>query len=126
MPSDHDRLFPPWNQSGDVFNDNWFSEDCATQNVSDCSIGAFPHLFEFELFDSCLIGCDSGAFDPDFTVFNGLSSINGNLIIGLISMLDSEVKILDVEVQKREDKFVFDRLPNDSGHLVSIELDNRV
>ena len=120
MSSNDNGFLPSWDQSGNVFDDDWFSEDSSVQNVSDCPIWTFPHFFQIELFHSSLIRCDSGAFDTDLALFDGISSINGNLVIGGISVLDSKIKVFDVEVEEGEDKFIFDGLPDDSGHLVSV------
>ena len=89
MSANNDGLGPARNESWDVFNDDRFSEDSSVKNVSDGSIGAFPHFFKIELFYSGLIGGDSGAFDTYFTLFDGISSVDGDLIIGGISMFDS-------------------------------------
>ncbi len=39
VSADDDRLCPPGYQSGDIANDNWFTEDCAVENVSNGSVG---------------------------------------------------------------------------------------
>jgi hypothetical protein len=41
-------------------------------------------------------------------------------------VLDSKVKILDGKVEEGKNKFIFDRFPDDSGHLISIEFSNRI
>jgi hypothetical protein len=44
MSSDDNRLFPSWNKSWDVLDDNRFSENCSIQDISDSSIWTFPHF----------------------------------------------------------------------------------
>lgn len=39
VPADDDRLSPPGHKSGDIADDNGFTEDCAVENVSDGSVG---------------------------------------------------------------------------------------
>lgn len=39
VSADDDRLSPPGYKSGDIADDNGFTEDCAVENVSDGSIG---------------------------------------------------------------------------------------
>lgn len=87
---------PPGDDAGDVFNDNWFSEDCAIENVTDRTIGASPHLFEVEFFDSGFVGGDGGALDANVVFFNGIGGVNSDLIVGLIAASDTEVVVLDV------------------------------
>jgi hypothetical protein len=46
-------------------------------------------LFEIKLFDSCFIRSNRSAFDTNFILFDSMSSINGDLIIGCISVFDT-------------------------------------
>lgn len=49
MSADGDGLRPTWNKPGNVLADDWLAEDCAAQDVPDCSVGALPHLLQAEL-----------------------------------------------------------------------------
>lgn len=49
MSANGDGLCPTWNKPGNVLADDWLTEDCAPQDVPDGSVGALPHLFQFEL-----------------------------------------------------------------------------
>ena len=40
-------------------------------------------------------------------------------------MLDAEVVVLEVDIQIGDDQLVLDELPDDSRHLVAVELDDR-
>jgi hypothetical protein len=122
VPADNDGLFPSRDESWDVLDNDWFSEDSSIEDVSDGSIGTFPHFFQVELLDSGLIGSDGCAFDSNLTLLDGFSSLDGDLIFSGISVLNSEVEVEDVEVEEGENKFVLDGLPNDSGHLISVKL----
>ena len=53
-----------------------------------------------------------------------LGSIDGDLIIGLIALLDTEVVILKIDIEVRQDQLIFDELPDDSSHLIAIEFDD--
>ena len=81
-------------------------------------------MFQFELFDSGLVWSDCCALDSDFALFDGLSCIDGNLVVSFVTILDSKVKILDGHVEKGENEFIFYGFPDDSGHLISIEFDD--
>lgn len=89
MTSNDDRFFPPWNKSWDVFNNDRLSENSTIQNISDGTIGAFPHLLKVEFFDPCFIWSNGSTFNSNLTLLNRISSINSNLIICSISMFDS-------------------------------------
>jgi hypothetical protein len=41
-------------------------------------------------------------------------------------VLNTQVKILDIEIKERMNKFIFDLLPNDSSHFITIKLGNRI
>ena len=100
MSSDDDGFFPSWNESGNVLDDDGFSEDSAIEYISDGSIRALPHLLELELLDSRLIGRDGGALDSNFTLFDGLCGFDGDLVVGGIAVLDAEIEIEDVEIEE--------------------------
>ena len=93
MSANNDGLGPARNESWDVFNDDRFSEDSSVKNVSDGSIGTFPHLLEFKLFDSGLIRSNSCAFDANFALLDGFSSLDGDFIISGITMLNTQIKV---------------------------------
>ena len=56
---------------------------------------------------------------------NCVGCVDGDLIVGLVAILDAQVVILEVDVKKRQDEGVFDVLPDDSGHFVAVELYDR-
>jgi len=124
MSSNNDWLGPSWYQFRNVINENWLSKHSSIQLVSNGAIWTLPHLFELELLDSCLIWCDCGALNTNFVFFNGVGTIEGNLIICLISLLDTEVKVLDVDVEIWEDEQILDLMPNDACHFITVHFDN--
>ncbi len=94
MSSDDDGFLPARDESRDVFDDDWLSEDSSVEDVPDCAIGTLPHLLEAELLDSCLIGSDGGAFDAYLAFLDGLGSFNGDFVLGEVSVFDAEVEVL--------------------------------
>ena len=125
MSTNDDWLGPSWYNSWDVADDNWLSEDGALKEVSNLSVWRLVHAFELELLDSGLIGGDGGALDTNTVFFDGLGSVHGDLIVGLVTLLDSEIKVHELDIKIWEDELVLDHLPNNAGHLVSVELDDR-
>ena len=75
-----------------------FSENCATTDISDSSVGRFPHLLEVELSHASLVRGYSCALYSNFACLNGFGSLNRHLNVCGITVLHAEVEILDVEV----------------------------
>ena len=124
MTANDDWLGPTRNQTRHVGADDWLTEHHAAQNVADCTVGRLPHLLQLELFNARFIRGDGGAFDADAVLLDGLSRIDGDLVVGRVAVLDREVIILNLEVEIRRDQEVFDHLPDDAGHFVAIKIDN--
>lgn len=121
VSSDDNGFFPSTNQPGHILDDDWFTEDGTVKVVTDGSIGTLPHLLEIEFLDSCLIWSDGRTLDTNLAFLNGLGRLQCDLVISFISVFDSEIKVADVQVEERMDELIFNLLPNDSGHLITIE-----
>jgi len=126
VSADNDRLGPVVDQSRDVLDDDWFSKDGSVKVISDGSIGALPHLLEVELLDSGLIGSDGGTLDADLALLDGSSGVHSDGVVSLVSVLHAQIEVLDVEIEERMDQLVLDLLPEDTGHLITVELSNGV
>ena len=50
----------------------------------------------------------------------------GDLVVGLVALLDREIEIDEVEVEIGVDQLVLDELPDDPGHLVAVHLDDGI
>lgn len=85
-----------------------------------------PTLLKVEFLYASLIRSDSCAFHTHRVLLNSFGRVNSDLIICLVSVLEAEIIILEIDVQIRMDKFVLDVLPYDSGHLVTVQLYHRV
>jgi hypothetical protein len=44
------------------------------------------------------------------------------LVVGFVTVFDSQIVVFDIYIQVREDEFFFDEFPNDTGHFVAIKL----
>ncbi len=58
MPSDNDGLISFGNGPSDNLFYYQFTENYTTKVIADGAIGRLKHLLEFELLNTCLIGCD--------------------------------------------------------------------
>jgi hypothetical protein len=94
--------------------------------ISNSSIRRLPHFLKFEFFDSSLVGGDCGTLDSDLALLDGMSSIESDFVVSLISVFHSQVEVLDVKIKEGVNELVLDLLPEDSGHLISIEFGNGV
>lgn len=83
-------------------------------------------VLELELLDTSLVGGDGSALHTDRVLLDGLSGINGDLVVGLITVLEAEIVVLEVDVQVGEDELLLDVLPDHTGHLIAVELDDGV
>lgn len=94
--------------------------------VTNGTVGREPHLLELELLNTLLIGGDGRALDTDRVLLDGLGGIESDLVVGLITVLETEIVVLKVNVEVGVDELVLDGLPDDASHLVTIKLDHRV
>jgi len=121
VSSNNDRLSPAGDKLRDILAENGFSEDGTVEVVSDSTIGGLPHLLKLEFFNSSLIRSDCGTLDTDLALFDGSGSIESYFIISGISVFHAEVEIFNVNVEEGKDELVLDVLPDDSGHLITVE-----
>jgi hypothetical protein len=103
VSANNNGLSPSWYKSRYVLRNDRFSEDSSIQNVSDCSVRGFPHLFQFEFFHSFLVRSDGGTLNTYFILFNSIGGINSDLIISLISVFNAQVEVFDINIQIRKD-----------------------
>jgi len=106
VTTDDDGLLPTLNKTRDAGNNNGLTEDGASENVSDGAVRRQPHcrqsvptfhdigmcmltLLELELFHTLLIGGDGGALDGDRVLLGGLGRVDGDLVVGLVTVLQS-------------------------------------
>lgn len=116
--SSHDKgQLPPWHQSGDVFADDGFSEHSSVQNGSDGTVRGLPHLLQLELLHPLLIGSDCRALHTHLVLKDSVSSIDGHLIVCLVTVLDPQIIILEVHVHIGKHKTIPDPLPNDPSQI---------
>src|SRR5215469_2175475 len=123
---DHDRLRPSGHQPRHVLTDDGLPKDHAAQDIADRTIGRTPHFLEVELLHAGLIWRDGRAFHPDTHLFDGFGRLNRDLVIGGIAVGDAEIKIAQLDVEIGKDERILDGLPDDPGHFIAVELDDRI
>ena len=55
-----------------------------------------------------------------------MGRINGHLIAGGITVFNREIVIFQVDVEIGVDEFFADIVPDDAGHLIAVEFNNRI
>jgi hypothetical protein len=60
-------------------------------------------------------------------LLDGVGGVDGDLVVGASSrFLDAEIVIFQIDVEIGQDQLVLDEVPDDAGHLVAVEFDDRV
>ena len=126
MTSNTDRGCPVGDQTRNIGAHNRFAKYRSSQNIPDGAIRASPHLLEAKFLYPFFIRGDGGTFDPNIILFDGLSGIHGDLIIGLIAVFHSEVIIFDVDIQVWKNELLLDEGPNDPGHFITVQFYNGI
>ena len=126
MTANHNRLRPAWHQTWDIGDHDWLTEHDAAENVADRAIWRTPHLLQAKLFNAGFVRRDRGAFDSNAVLFGCIGCVDGDLVVRLITLLDRQVVIFEVDVEIRMDQPVLDHLPDDAGHFVPVHLDDRI
>lgn len=49
--------------------------------------------------------------DSNTVLDDGLSSVRGDLVVGLVAVLESKVVVLDVDIEEGDDQLVLDLVP---------------
>lgn len=119
-------LGPSRDKSWNIFNDDWLTEHGPVKFVTDCSIRTFPHLLQLEFSYSGFVRGDSSAFNSHFAFLDSSCSVEGYLVIGLVSVLHTQIKVLNIDIEVRVYEFVLYFLPDDSSHFVAIHVDDWV
>ncbi len=55
-----------------------------------------------------------------------LGGLDRDLVVGGVAMFDAEVVVVEIDIEERQDQLVLDQLPDNPGHFVAVELDDRV
>lgn len=69
------------------------------QGISDGAVGGQPHLLQLELLHSCLVRGNGRTLDTNRVFLDGLGSINGDLVVGLIAVGQAKIVVLEVNIQ---------------------------
>ncbi len=83
-------------------------------------------MLQLEFHHPCFVRCDGRAFDANGIFLDGFCCVEGDLVVGLVSVWQAEIVVFKVDVEVGLDEFVFDVFPDDACHLIPVELDDGV
>ena len=63
-----------------------------TEDISDCAIWTPPHFFQLEFFNPSFVRCNCGTLNANIIFFDCLCTINGDLVIGFITVLNAKIE----------------------------------
>ena len=126
MPADDDRFCPARHQPRHVGTDDRLAENHTAKDVADGAIGRTIHPLQAEFLDPVFVRGNGGAFDADTVFLDRLGRVDGDLVVGAVALFDPEIIILQVDIEIGQDQLVLDELPDNAGHLIAVELDDRV
>src|SRR6185437_8413956 len=124
VTADDDWLRPAWHEARDVPADDGLAENHAAKDVANSPVRRAPHFLEVIFLDAALIGGNGCALHTHADFLDHLGGVDGDLILGLVAMFDTEIVIEKVDIEIRMYEFVFNQLPDDASHLVAVELDD--
>ena len=70
-------------------------------------------------------GRDRRALDADPVLLDRVGRVDRDLVLGGVAALDPQVEVLQVDVEVGQDQLLLDERPDDAGHLVAVQLDDR-
>ena len=120
-----DRLFPGGDKRLDAADKDRRTEHGAVQDCTDGAVGALPHLLELIFFHALRIRRDGGALNGDAILFRRFRRLDGDAVVGPVTVFQSEVIILGFQVDIRKKKLLLDHFPDDAGHFIAVHLYKR-
>src|ERR1700761_8754207 len=101
------RRCPVRYQTWYIGHNNRLAENGAIQYITDSTVWRFPHLLQVKLLNTGLIGCNGSTFYAYTILFNSIGSINSYLVVCFITIFQSQVVILNINVKVRDNQFIF-------------------
>ena len=86
--------------------------------------GAYRTLLQVEFLDAVLVWSNGCALDAHGVLENGIGGIDSDLIVGLVTVGQAQVVVLQVYVEVWENELLLDVCPYNARHLVAVELDD--
>ena len=72
------------------------------------------------------VGRDCRAFYADTIFGDRVRRIDRDFVVGMIADFDGQIIIVKIDIKVRQDEPVANPLPDDPGHLISVDLDDGI
>jgi hypothetical protein len=79
-----------------------------------------------ELLHPLLIRRDRRTLHTHVVLLNGVSRVDGDLVLSLVTVGEREVVVLEVDIEVGEDELLLDQRPDHTCHLITIQLNDGV
>lgn len=76
-------------------------------------------------FYPLLIGGNGGTLNTDVELLDGIGTVYCHLVIGGVSVLNTKVVGVQLNVEEGQDQLFLDQVPNNTGHLIPQHLHHR-
>ena len=126
VTGDGDGLLPAGDHRLDLGDEDRGAEDRTVQRRADGGVGGLPHLLQVVLLHPLEVGGDGGALHAHVVDFDGLGRLDGDLVIGLVPVGQTQVIILRVQLHEGQNQLLLDHGPEDAGHFIAVDLDDGV
>lgn len=73
-------------------------------------------------FHSLLIWGNGGALDTHAVLLDRVGTVDGDLVVCGVTVLDAQVKGVELHIKEGQDKLLLNEVPDDAGHLISQHL----
>ena len=120
-----DRLLPVLHARLNALYLDRCAENSSIQCCTDRAVRRLPHFLQIILCHAGSVRCDRCTLNSNTVLLGCLRGIDRHLIVCLITILQSEIIILCLQINKRKQKLILDHLPENSGHLIAIHLHQR-
>ena len=115
-----DWLFPVAYAWFDALYNDRCTENRSVHDRTDRTVRTLPQFFQIVFRHAGCVWSDRCTFYSHAVFFVCQCTVNGNLVVRLISVLQSQIIVFGFQVDIREQKLILDHFPEDTGHLVSV------
>ena len=120
------RPIPVGHDARHILADDGLPENRAVENIADGTVGAAPHLLQVEFLDASFVRGDGRAFHCYAVLSRGVGRVDRDLVVGLVSRLDPEIVVFQLDIEVGKNQLLADRPPDDPCHFVTVHLDERI
>ena len=122
VTGDSDGLLPVLHYRLNPLDGDGCAEHGTVKHGANSAVGALPHLVELVLGHALCVGSNGRALNGHAILLCSFGSLDSYLVAGLVTLGKAQVIIFCLEVNEGEDEFVFNHLPENTGHFIAVHL----